>query len=168
MTSFVDLQYLRLRRFGEQLVEEGKLYGNSPHMVVQPGSNQYITFTPGNGINSHLFLSFVATGSALVNVYTGTTFTNQGTIRANGAFNLTLPNQSTTIVREGVVPNVLGTKIADFLIPGGSGGNAVGGSVDQAQKVIIPAGLTLTIEIDNLSATDINFEPVFVWYEIGA
>jgi hypothetical protein len=164
--SSLDQRVKRDNRAFDQLIEDGKLYGTSPHLTVAAGTNQYVTFTTPASRQVHLYLSFVATGSTRINVYTGSIISVPGTLRNNAPFNLTAPNTSQVVVREGVSVSDVGTMIADFLIPGGQGGNAVGGAVGQAQKVILPANTVFLFEADNLGTNDIFCEPTFAWFEV--
>ena len=153
----------------EKLVDEGRLFGVSPILTVTPTTNQLVTLTTGAGVATHIYISFTATASFQVNIYTGSTITTPGTIVPNGRFNLS--NVSTTsglVVRTGAVASALGTKISDFLIPGGRGNNAIGGAVSQGSKIILPPSAVYTFEVDNLSTgnNDENFELVTTFYEV--
>lgn len=152
MSSVVDKAAVRASRLIDQLVEDGKLFGASPILTVDPAVNSYVTFTTGAAVRTHAYLSFISTFQAQVNVYTGATITVPGTQASLTNFFIGHSNVATGIVRTGVTAGPLGTKIADFLIPGGSGGNAVGGAVENAAKVILPPNTTFLFEFDNLAA----------------
>lgn len=158
----------RVANSNDSLVGEGRLFGVSPILLVTPSTNQYVSLTTGAGVATHIYIAFTATASFQVNIYTGSTITTPGTVVPNGRFNLA--NTSTTaktVVRTGVVASPLGTKISDFLIPGGRGNNAIGGAVTQGSKIILPPSTTYLFEVDNLSTAnnDENFELVFTFYE---
>lgn len=167
MSSTIDLDLLRRRRLIDQLVEDGKLFGASPITQVDPAANSFLTLTTGPNVRTHLYLAFVSTFQAQVNVYTGATITVPGTAASITNFFVGHQNVATAVLRTGVSVSATGTKIADFLIPGGSGGNAVGGAVENAAKVIVPPNTIFLFEIDNLSAGAISpFETTINFYEV--
>lgn len=147
--SLVDRAAIRAARLIDQLVEDGKLFGISPHLVVDNAVNSYVTLQTGSNVRTHAYLSFISTAQALANVYMGSTLSDVGTQLTIANFFIGHPNTPTAVVRTGVTPSVFGTKIADFLIPGGSGGNAVGGATSNAAKVILPPNTLFLFEFDN-------------------
>lgn len=150
--DIVDKANIRVSRGIDQLVEDGKLFGASPILTVDPAINSLVTVTTGAGVRTHAYIAFVSTFQAQVNVYTGSTITVPGTLVPFTNFFIGHANAALATCRTAPTITVLGTKIADFLIPGGSGGNAVGGAVENAAKVILPPNTTFTFEFDNMSA----------------
>lgn len=149
-------------------MEDGKLFGASPILTVDPATNLFMSLTTGPAVRTHLYLSFVSTFQAQVNVYITPTITVPGTAVPITNFFIGHSNAATAVLRTGVTASATGTKIADFLIPGGSGGNAVGGAVENAAKVIVPPNTVFLFEVDNMSAgSPAPLETTLNFYEVG-
>lgn len=152
MTNILDRGNIRSIREIDQLVEDGKFFGASPILVVDQAVNSLVSVTTAPTARVHAYIAFVSTVQAQVNVYLTPTITTPGTLVPFTNFFIGHSNTVGTTMRTAPVVGANGTKIADFLIPGGSGGNAVGGAAENAAKVILPPNTTFLFEFDNQGA----------------
>lgn len=164
--SYVDLAALRASRNLDTLVEQGLVAGTSPILDLTNNQTRLLLFTTGPK-SVHLYLSFVATGHITLDVFVGPTVTAPGTPVPIGSFNFIKPYTSLSTLAVDPTVSANGTKIADFLLPGGAGGNRVGTSQGTPTKVILPPNTQFLFSILNEAGSDTSFEPTFVYYEIG-
>lgn len=165
--SFVDLAALRASRDLDTLVESGQLVGASPIISLANNETKLVLLTTGSK-SVHLYLSFTATGRHTVNVYRAPTVTAPGTAVPIGSFNFLKPLVPLSTLATDPTVSLNGTKVADFLLPGGAGGNSVGASTGNATKVILPPSTAFLFTVLNESGANAAFEPTFVFYEIGS
>lgn len=160
--------YVRHGSFLDSLVDEGKLYASSPIIITDAATNKYLSLQTGPGVNTHAYIGFVSTTEAQVTAYIGPTITVPGTLAGMAPFNLTKPLTSEVQIRTDPTFSATGPKIADFLIPGGSGGNAVGGVLQSGSKVIIGPNSSFLFEIDVTSNGKMEISFIFYDEIIGA
>lgn len=147
--SILELELIRLRRTVEQLVEDGNFFGTSPILQTETSPPRLVSVTTGPNVHTHAYISFISAGASQVNVYLAPTITTPGSLQPIANFNLTSSKTPTINIRIDPLVSANGSKIADFLIPGGSGGNAIGGAVSSAAKVILPPNTTFLFEFVN-------------------
>lgn len=153
----------------EERIEQGKFFGTSPILSVDSITNSLVSVTTGPTVKTHAYISFISAGASLVNVYLSPTVTVPGTPQPVANFNIGHPNTPTIDIRLAPTVSANGLKIADFLIPGGSGGNAVGGAVASSAKVVLPPSTAFLFEFDNTSGGGtIPIEFTINFYEVGA
>lgn len=145
-----------------ELVERGLFHGTSPILTVSNLTNSFISITTGAAKEVHVYISFTATSQFVVNAYIAPTITSPGTVLPIGNFNVGKPNIATVVLRQDPTVSDNGTKIADFLVPGGADKTAVGGAAVNATKVILPPNQVFLLELDNQSTVgpqliEVNF-----------
>lgn len=149
-----------------ELVERGLFHGTSPIVTVDAALNSFITVTTGSVKSVHAYISFTATSQFVVNAYIAPTISVAGTTLPIGNFNVAKPNISTVVLALNPVVTLNGTKIADFLVPGGSTGNAIGGAAINATKVILPPNQVFLFELDNQGVGNQLIEVTFNFHEM--
>jgi len=103
-------------------------------------------------------------GDAEMEFYSGSTIAADGTLMTPSNHNISKGLSDATVRRDPTV-TVAGTLRDNFLIPGGTGGNAIGGDGDQRDEWIIPP---LTWAFARLTNRAGNAQPASlkaVWYE---
>jgi hypothetical protein len=107
-----------------------------------------------------------AEGKARFRSYAGTTFSAPGTSLATFNRDLGEAQPATGSVRENPTVGVLGAQRFDKLILGGLGPQSTGLSSGQRVETIIPAGLSLYVEIENVSGQAKDIGITVEWYEV--
>lgn len=149
-----------------ELVERGLFHGTSPIVTVDAAVNSFISVTTGTVKSVHAYISFQATSQFVVNAYISPTISVAGTALPIGNFNVGKPNVATVALALNPTVTNNGTKIADFLIPGGSTGTAIGGAAVNATKVILPPNQVFLFELDNQGVGNQLIEVHFNFHEM--
>lgn len=150
----------------EERIDAGKFFGVSPISSVLAATNSYVSIATSSTAVTHAYISFVATAQAVISVYVGATVTGPGTLVTPTGFHLGFPYAGSLVCRQDVLVSSPGTKVADFLLPGGATGNPVGGAAVVGSKVVLPKNTTIYLELDNQSATTSSVEVSFLFYEV--
>jgi hypothetical protein len=149
----------------ERLCDDGKLYGIS-YIATTPGtSTSYLSFTTGPAVNTHTQVSFYSTGTEIIRFYAAPTITVAGSLIPIYNFHLVKPINTAAVARSGVSVSSTGLKFAEYLLTGGSGGNALGGAIVSGREVILPANTTYLFEIDNDTSQEHLTEVTMAFYE---
>lgn len=149
-----------------ELVERGLFHGTSPIVTVNAAINSYISVATGPVKSVHAYISFAATAQFVITAYISPTISVPGVALPIGNFNVAKPNVATVALALNPVITLNGTKIADFLVPGGSTGTAIGGAAVNATKVILPPNQVFLFELDNQGVGDQLIEVAFNFHEM--
>lgn len=160
--NYIDRKYNTFTT--EERVDRGELLGVSPILTVVAATPVKMTYTTAAGCATHALISFLATGAGQVDVYSGATGISGGVAQTFRNFNFLSSRTAGGVVTTGVTTVSDGTKVADFLFPGGNGGNSIGGNAAFATKVVLPASTTFLFVFTAETGT-IKVEPSFVIYE---
>lgn len=116
------------------------------------------------------FVRFAASCSADVDidVYEGTTFSNAGNIITPTNLNRLSPFSSPITVSEGATITDLGTPLFGIFIPGGSGGNAPGGTAGGFEQIILANNQNYLAEFTNRGGSAVTIGGLVTWYELPA
>ena len=116
------------------------------------------------------FQAFCALGGdAELEFYSGSTVTADGTLMMPNNHNIALQatHLSDAVVRLDPTVTVVGALRDNFLVPGGTGGNSIGGDGNQRDEWIIPPAIWAFVRLTNRAG---NAQPASlkcVWYEEG-
>lgn len=149
-----------------ELVELGLFHGTSPIVSMDASTNSFISVQTGTTKSVHAYISFVSTSQFVVNAYISPTISVAGTPLPIGNFNVGKPNIATVALALNPTVTNNGTKIADFLVPGGQTGTAIGGAAVNATKVILPPNNLFLFEIDNQGTGTQSLELHFNFHEL--
>ncbi len=133
--------------------------------VADDGTIELLVQVPA-ATQVHLRFAAAAAGDARISIFEGTTFSDAGT-----AMTAVNRNRVPTISTPGSVvthtPTVTGdgTELSDVLIPGGSGGNASGGTDDGFQEWILAASTDYLVRLKNISGGAAHLGLQLNWYE---
>ena len=109
-------------------------------------------------------------GDAELEFYSGSTIAADGTLMMPCNHNIALQatHLSDAVVRRDPTVTVVGTLCDNFLIPGGTGGNAIGGDGNQRDEWIIPPATWAFVRLTNRAGTAQPASLKCVWYEEGS
>ena len=133
-------------------------------------NNGVLEFIIQTGAGDLVHMQFRGSGGGDVNLqlYEGTTFSAAGTAVTPVNRNRASSNTSVVTVTHTPTLSADGTKLADDLVPGGTGGNATGGSADIFGEWILQASTVYMLRAINISGST---KPVFIgldWIEPGS
>lgn len=149
-------------------VEHGDLFYVSPIFTVASGTPFYCEVNCSSTKYTHARLTFIMDAPGLINTYVGHMLSALGTAILNGNFNFATPKTSTFVLRTGVTPSSLGTKVSDFLVLGsaGMGNQPASGSIGSfAPKIIAPPGAKFLVEFSQTSGSPAQSSLIVNWNE---
>lgn len=149
-------------------VEHGDLFYVSPIFTVASGAPFYCEVNGSTTKYTHARLTFIMDAPGTINTYVGHTLSALGTAHSNGNFNFATPKTSTFVLRTGVTPSSLGTKVSDFLVLGSTGmGNqpAHGSLGGFSPKIIAPPGAKFLVEFSQTSGSPVQGSLIINWNE---
>lgn len=149
-----------------ELVELGLFHGTSPILTVGAGASAYVTIQTGTAKHMHVYLGFAATAEFIVNIYVSPTITSPGNLLTIANYHFGKPSVATAVLRRDVTISATGTKVGDFLVPGGHSGRNVGGAATNATKLILPPNTLYLMEYANQGVVDEFIEPQFNFHEL--
>lgn len=154
-------------------VHLGRLYSQCLYTeaLVDEGSIDYLLQIP-EGKQLHSAPLGACGGDALIFLFEGTTFSDAGVIETVANHNRTSSNISTAISSSGPTITDVGTEISCGLIPGGTGGNAVGGQgggpVREGAEWLLAPNTDYLIRLTNISGITRAASITLVYYEVDA
>lgn len=149
-------------------VEHGDLFYVSPIFTVASGTPFYCEVSCSATKYTHARLTFIMDAPGTINTYVGHTLSATGVAVANGNFNFATPKVSTFVLRTGVTPSSLGTKVSDFLVLGsaGMGNQPASGSIGSfSPKIIAPPGAKFLVEFVQASGSPVQGSLIINWNE---
>lgn len=117
------------------------------------------------GITLRLSAQTSAGATVETRAYEDPTWSDVGTEDPPTNLNRGSPNTSQVTLTRSPTLSDLGTEIVPFLVPGGNGGNAPGGSSDQAEMILV-GPRNYAFEVKNVSASPISINGVLIWIEV--
>jgi hypothetical protein len=112
------------------------------------------------------FQAFAAAGGdAEIEFYSGSTIGADGTLMTPSNHSLGSLDVSTVTVRRDPTVNAAGTLRDNFLLPGGTGGNAVGSDGGQRDEWLVPPLTWLFVRLTNRAGNAQQASIKAVWYE---
>jgi len=146
-------------------VHEGETFTVSTFSIlVNNGDDITMLLRTGNTRYGHLTFVVAAGGDAQVRLLENPTITNIG----NGLNERNMKRYSTEIPEIQAFGNpayIEQAVIMNFLAPGGTGGNAVGGTSRQDTEWILSLNTDYVIELTNISGNNQPMSIVAQWYE---
>lgn len=149
-------------------VEHGDLFYVSPIFTVASGTPFYCEVACSATKYTHARLTFIMDAPGTINTYVGHTLSALGTVVPNGNFNFATPKSSSLVLRTGVTPSALGTKVSDFMVLGsaGQGNQAASGSIGSfSPKIIAPPGAKFLVEFSQTSGNPARSSLIINWNE---
>jgi hypothetical protein len=146
-------------------IHEGVLFGAS-HFVLSLASNADIEILiriPALE-HTHIALHVGCGGNAEVEFFEAPTSTADGSALARVNRNRLSANTATMLVFEGPTVTVDGTQLAVGFVPGGTGGNAIGGSLDTFGEWILDPNDYL-VRLTNRAGAAQPAAVSLMWYE---
>jgi len=145
---------------------EGNLFTAS-HVFRNVTNGSTIYFRIANGATKYAHATYFVTcgGESILNSYSGTTYTNTGTLSPGTNRNSVSTNTPTLNCYYSPTVNTLGTLRADELINGGSGPQSVGATGGSRSETILNFNSDILLAITNISGNTKNFGVVVSWYE---
>lgn len=132
--------------------------GNNNHIVV------LLRNPAGSGKVAHLTFLAAAGGDARIQVVLGMNVTDDGTALTRR--NRVLGSAQVAVCETFHTPTLAGGAARlDAILPGGTGGNAVGGSSGQRLEWNVPPGYDLIVDSQNISGNAKVAGLGFEWYE---
>lgn len=122
----------------------------------------------GANFEAHTVFEAAAGGDAEITIFEGTTVTDDGSSLAAGDRNRTTANTPETTLFSGPTITADGTELAHVLLPGGSGGNASGGSADSPVEFVLKKSTNYLVRVKNIAGATKAFSATMDWYEPGS
>lgn len=163
--SLLDQLAENTRRDEHGKIHAGELFGISPIVEVAGSTKAYFLFQSGSVPRTHVTVGCVATGECIVRVHTGYTVTDSGVLVPFGNYNLLSTNTAQATAYTGTTVSNEGSMTLDFLVPGGTGGNAIGGVGGDGREILYPPSTQRLISIENLGGAAIRAELYITLYE---
>jgi hypothetical protein len=113
---------------------------------------------------AHMALQAGCGGNAEIEFFEGTTTSADGSALATPNHNRASATVATTLVFSGPTPTGDGTELGTGFIPGGTGGNAIGGSTSSFAEWILDAN-DYMVRLTNRAGTTQPASIQVVWYE---
>ncbi len=135
---------------------------------VADDGNIEILIQGAAGVIPHFRMATAVGGESFISLFEGTTFSGAGTPIT--AFNRNRGSALVSGLTIGHTPTltVAGTELGSILLPGGSGGNANGGSDQGFQEWILDADVDYLVRLQNISGGAVSLGLLLNWYEPGA
>jgi hypothetical protein len=147
-------------------VHEGETFNASAFIVdLADDANLVMLLVTAAGVESHLTFELACGGDAEVQFYEDTTTSNQGVGIAERNMKRSSANVATTVVTKAPTVTLDGTLLFNKAIPGGTGGNAAGGSVRDDTEWILAPNKQYLIRLFNRSGNPKIASIVSQWYE---
>jgi len=169
MPNIVTTQ--QVDRWASQLEEDEYVYNGQLYAlnvlftdIASAGAQQFHMLTAA-GKHTHLYASFTAGGEAFFSASIGPTAVVLSSAIGTSGYNVTKPNTSGMTVNQVTSFGLVGTTAAQWLVPGGSGGARVGGTIDTNAKIILPPSTSVLWNVQNFGTGSINAQIRIKYYE---
>jgi hypothetical protein len=150
-------------------VHSGRMYQASykspDDSAIADNASLDMLLVVGSTRTPHIVFAVAAGGDVEVLFYEDTTVSNAGTALVENNMNRTSNHVSTVAATHTPTVSGVGTLLADYLIPGGQGPRAGGGTARESTEWILEKGKTYLIRATNRSG---GAQPVSItaqWYE---
>lgn len=151
-----------IERFSENLVVKGDIHadihkgiffstGTSDTALAGGASLEILIQTPADTPRIHARFQAAMGSDASTALFEGTTFSDAGTLITPTNRNRASATVAGGTWSTGPTLTADGSQIFSGVIPGGSGGNALGGSVASFEEFILAAGSTYLARVTNLT-----------------
>lgn len=149
------------------LTEAGAYYGANAIVTVPDSGVNYVRFSAGNQARGQLVLTALASCRFSAFLERDVVIAAGGDQVIIAGFNLRRSVGSTLSSTRGLTVTSVeeGELVAEWLVPGGRGPQAVGGSTSIPPEIIVPAGASFVIRITNLTNQDTLASVAFNFYE---